>query len=423
MRIIADPDRPRHRSFGTLGLFLLFVLFAAALEAAPLPDAAPATITVISPNGGETICPNHGEMTVSWSFSGLADGTLINVDLYKNGVITNHIFKNIPITPSTKKWDQFFASGASGEGFKVRITTADGTVSGESAAPFTLAHVPMTVKMVTPRGGEQWRLGETHRIEWSCSGCCWGVNTVTIWISTEPWDMYHNIVATISNMAPFYKGYYDWTVGDTLGGKIIPPGVKYKMEVFSIVYVPTYADAIKPDRPWLSAAPFGIYAEGAEIPPWDAGQSATGAPTAQRPDTPSARVPTPGRITKVEPRVPMVAESLKILTPAGGERWALGQTQRITWSWRGPADRPVNILLYQGSRLVGTLAKGIPAAKGVFDWKVGEAGKISAEAGDNYFVEIVTLATNTAEARRAKSPAAFSLVKAAKTFQVPVRRK
>ena len=136
------------------------------------------TVTIVAPNGGETICPNHGEMVVSWSSSGLPDNALINVDLYHNGTLTNHIFRNISPSPSSRKWDQMFASGATGDGYKVRINVVGSPLYDESDAAFNLAHVAPVVTMTAPKGGEQWRLGETHPVEWSWTGCIWGISWI-----------------------------------------------------------------------------------------------------------------------------------------------------------------------------------------------------------------------------------------------------
>jgi len=390
-----------------------------------LPVLQAATITVLSPNGGETICPTHSALIVSWSTSGLPDGTLINVDLYKNGVITNHIFKNSPLTPMSRTWSELNVSGASGDGYKVRIATADGAVADESDAPFTLAHVPMTVRMVTPHGGERWRLGDQVRIEWSCTGCCWGVSTVGITLLTSPWNFYHDTVAGITASAWFQKGYYDWTVGDTRGGKIIPPGSDYKMEVYSIVWGPTYNDVINPNRTWLSPAPFSIFPEGAVLPPlpsqMEKPDTARPAGTPTTPQAASALKIVQPALVHLEPL--KVLESLKLLAPVGGEHWTLGQNQRITWSWSGAADRTLKILLFKGRQLVGSLAKDLPAGKGTFDWRAGEIGKRSpAEPGDDYKIEIVAPASGSSPTLRSKSPAAFSLVKGLKILQLPVRK-
>ena len=407
------------RDHGALLLCPGCFLFVLALF---LPVLQAATITVLSPNGGETICPTHSTLTVLWSTSGLPDGTLINVDLYKNGVITNHIFKNIPLTPTSRTWSELNVSGASGDGYRVRISTADGTVSDESDAPFTLAHVPMTVRMVTPHGGERWRVGDQVRIEWSCAGCCWGVSTVGITLLTSPWNFYHDTVASVTASAWFQKGYYDWTVGDNRGGRIIPPGSDYKMEVYSIVYGPTYDDVINPNRTWLSPAPFSIYPEGTVFPPqMEKPDTARPAGTPTMPQAVSA--PKIVHRAPVQPEPLKVFESLKLLAPVGGERWTLGQNQPIIWSWSGPADRIVKILLFKGGQLVGSLAKDLPAGKGTFDWKAGEIGKRSpAEPGGDYRIEIVAPASGSSPALRSKSPAPFSLIKGLKLLQPRVRK-
>jgi hypothetical protein len=125
----------------------------------------------------------------------------------------------------------------------------------------------------------------------------------------------------------------------------------------------------------------------------------------------------------VHPESLKVLESLKLLAPVGREHWTLGQNQQIIWSWSGPADRIVKILLFKGGQLVGSLAKDLPVGKGTFDWRAGELGKRSpAEPGDDYRIEIVAPASGSSPALRSKSPAPFSLIKGLKVLHPPVRK-
>jgi len=391
---------------------ILIVIIVFPVTAFPVhdsPGSPEGKITVLAPNGGEVICPSHGEMVVSWSASGLPEGTLINVDLYKNGVITNHVFKNIPISPSSRKWGEMFASGAGGDGYKIRIATADGSVSDESDAPFSLTHVALSVTMVSPHGGEQWKLGEKHRIEWTWTGCPWGVTTITLWLLPKPWDHYKDVTGTISNMTPFINGFFEWTVGDLLGGKIVQPGGDYKIEVFSIVFVPTYAAAIDPNRPGLSAAPFSILAENAVIPP-----------QAQPAGASVAQLSPATRAAATMPHMAALAESLRLVKPSGGERWIMGQLQRISWAWTGPSDRKAKILLYRGKRFLGSLGNDVPAATGFFDWKVGIViGQPPIEPGEGYSIEVLVPAAAAGQEHRVKTGSPLTISPSPKRMPNP----
>lgn len=68
-------------------------------------------------------------------------------------------------------------------------------------------------------------------------------------------------------------------------------------------------------------------------------------------------------------------QAFVVVSPNGGESWALDSTQVITWSCRDiPAGTRVKLLLILDGSLSGTIADDLPAAQGTFSWKTGALG-------------------------------------------------
>lgn len=77
-------------------------------------------------------------------------------------------------------------------------------------------------------------------------------------------------------------------------------------------------------------------------------------------------------------------QSFSIISPNGGETWALDSTQVISWNSQNvPAGTRVKILLFLNGSPAGTIAGDLPASQGTFSWKTGALGRggTAAEAG------------------------------------------
>jgi hypothetical protein len=98
------------------------------------------------------------------------------------------------------------------------------------------------------------------------------------------------------------------------------------------------------------------------------------------------------------------AQSVTIISPNGGEAWAMGSTQMIRWQFAGGAFQPVKIILSKDGQLVCTIAGKAPCDKygaGSFQWQVGYVPNPNpyvvgqptkcAGPGKGYRIEIKTL--------------------------------
>ena len=83
-------------------------------------------------------------------------------------------------------------------------------------------------------------------------------------------------------------------------------------------------------------------------------------------------------------------QTFTIVSPNGGETWALDSTQVISWSPQNiPAGTRVKLVLYLNGSPAGTIAGDLPASPGTYSWKTGalEGGGTAAQV-DGYKVRV-----------------------------------
>jgi hypothetical protein len=86
----------------------------------------------------------------------------------------------------------------------------------------------------------------------------------------------------------------------------------------------------------------------------------------------------------------VTGQTLKVLTPNGGESWPAGQVRVITWQAQGIAGT-VRIILRRAGEKVGDIAGDIPVAQGSFSWTVGALdGGGTAAPASGYVVRVRT---------------------------------
>jgi Leucine-rich repeat (LRR) protein len=157
----------------------------------------PRTVTVTSPNGGET-----WEGTTAHDITWTSAGAIANVKLEystNNGSSWNTIIDSttnsgtynwtVPNTPSST--------------YLVRVTDAAGTASDTSDAVFTIT-AQRTVTVTSPNGGETWEGTTAHDITWTSTGA---IANVKIEYSTDSGGTWTTIIASTTN-----NGSYNWTV-------------------------------------------------------------------------------------------------------------------------------------------------------------------------------------------------------------------
>jgi hypothetical protein len=92
-----------------------------------------------------------------------------------------------------------------------------------------------------------------------------------------------------------------------------------------------------------------------------------------------------------------LAQTITVTSPNGGENWALGSTQAITWTSSGVTGN-VRILLFKGAASVGIIRDNVPVTAGSYDWAVGTYQGGTAVPGTDYKVRIRKMQTEILDA-------------------------
>ncbi|HEY9584591.1 MAG TPA: peptidoglycan-binding protein [Candidatus Paceibacterota bacterium] len=134
----------------------------------PITITSPVTqpsITVLSPNGGETWIKG-GSNTVSWKSQGLQQVAII---IQKVNSDTSYSFGPFPANGSTVLNDSFVAL-SNGSDYRVRIVDwgYGGIYSDQSDSYFTITSpdIKPSITVLSPNGGEVWLWGSSQQISW-----------------------------------------------------------------------------------------------------------------------------------------------------------------------------------------------------------------------------------------------------------------
>jgi hypothetical protein len=154
-----------------------------------LPD----TIQVLSPNGGEVYNPN-AIVNISWSFRHVDN---INISFsINNGITWNNIVSNIPASQLSYNWT---VPNTPSTQCLLKVSSILGNVYDVSNTNFTI--LAPQVRMLYPNGGERFGGGTGQYIEWEQSF----VSTVKLEYSTDNGSSW-NMIGT----APATNLYANW---------------------------------------------------------------------------------------------------------------------------------------------------------------------------------------------------------------------
>ncbi len=345
----------------------------------------PPSVTVTSPNGGESwnVGSSH---PITWTSASIANvkieystdgGTSWNTIIASTTASTGTYSWTVPNTPTAQAL--------------VRISDASNPATNDlSNATFTIAAIP-SVSVVSPNGGENWSVGSAQSITWTSSE----VTNVKIEYSTNNGSSWSTIVSS----TPALANSYSWIVPNTPTTQGLVrisdtanAGTSDVSNASFTIKIPNGIVVISPNGgeiwnissvqtiKWSSSGVNNVRIKYTTDngTTWSTIVSSTpaspGSYTWTVPNTPtnSARVQigtSNGSVTDMSDSTFTIgaSNSLTLLSPAGGESWYVGTTQYITWSSYGIQNVNLDYSTDAGSSW-NAIASGVPAASASYSW-------------------------------------------------------
>jgi hypothetical protein len=165
----------------------------------------PPSITVTSPNGGETWEVNSSQ-TITWTSTGTVGNVKIEYSTNNGGNWTEIIASTE--NDGTHPWT---VPNTVSNQCLIRVSETDGSPSDTSDAVFTI--FPPSLTVTSPNGGENWNVGSTHDITWTSHGT---VGNVRIEYSFNGGNNWAIITPSTEN-----DGSYNWNVPATPSDKCL----------------------------------------------------------------------------------------------------------------------------------------------------------------------------------------------------------
>jgi hypothetical protein len=131
------------------------------------------SITVISPNGGESWQAGTNQ-TIHWSYIGDPGPNLL-IELLKTGGVVSTIAAGFPTGTGgngSLTWTIPLAQ-TPGTDYRIRVSsTINSSWTDTSNGNFSITAVPVppSITVTSPNGGESWKRGTTHPIMWTYTG-------------------------------------------------------------------------------------------------------------------------------------------------------------------------------------------------------------------------------------------------------------
>jgi YVTN family beta-propeller protein len=362
------------------------------------------TVKVTAPNGGEQLVVGS-RFTISWYAANTREDVQIEYSINGGETWTD-------ITGAAEnngKYD-WTVPGTPSDNCLVRISITGGQPSDVSDGVFSIVSPsPSDITVTSPNGGETWTVGASQEIKWTSTG---GIDSVFIDYSKDNGTTWKTIVQTTPN-----SGSFNWTIPDTVSDECLvrvtandsdldPKPSDVSDRVFSIV--PPASPVIRVISPnggeqLVVGSRFNITWYGTNTredvkieysinggDTWPVIIEATendGEYDWIIPGTPSdnclVRISeTDGQPVDVSDAVfsivPPLSDDIIVTAPNGGESWAVGSLQEITWTSTGE----INNVFIEYSTDNGFTWKVIVRTTpntGSFDWTIPGTDTVSDE--------------------------------------------
>jgi len=366
--------------------------FPSSTSLATFTIAPPPEVTVLAPNGGETI-QSGTNFSIRWSSTNVAN---VKIEYTTdNGAGWNLI---IASAPSIGSYNWQLIPTLNSALCRIKISNADAT--GQpfdiSDSNFTITNqIVQSLKLLSPVGGESWEAGTSHNITWNGNA----VNAVKIdFTSNNGTDW-----STIANNLPG-SGSYAWTLPDInstqcrikISDAADGNPSDLSSSVFTIKPVATitvtaphagdvYVAGLPVDIYWTSTGIEKVKIEyttdnGINNIDWHTLVDST--PSNGHYQTNFSIPSNEYRVRLSEARSgspmaysdgvftisPQPVRTINMVTPVGGEYWLSGTTDEIRWTSSNIDSVKINFS-YDGGANWSTIATEIPS-NGIYNWVV-----------------------------------------------------
>lgn len=179
-------------------------------------NAVPCRLTVVAPNGGETVTAGQ-QTTITWQKNSSPNcGGNVKVDLYKNGSLNTAI---VASTPNNGSYSWSVPSNVTGASdYTVVVTdTSNGSVSDASNATFTIV-APCALTVPFPMNTDTFLFANTYNIAFSHTAPCGANVKIDLY---KGGSLYTQIAASAPN-----NGSYAWSPSNAL-----PSSADYQIKV------------------------------------------------------------------------------------------------------------------------------------------------------------------------------------------------
>ena len=351
------------------------------------------TITVTTPNGGESWMVGSTQ-NITWThvaansyvilqYSTDAGSTWANVDNYEFN--DGSFAWVIPNTPSTD--------------CKVRVIDyINSTVFGESQNIFTIAAGQPSVALISPNGGESWTIGSTREIRWNSLN----VTNVKLEYSYNNGSSWQTIIAS----TPAASGSYFWTIPNTpsinckvrVRDNATPTVFDVSDAVFTIPFPSITVNNPNGGESWGVGSTHTISWSAVSVQTvnidystdngtnWISIETGVAASSGSYswtiPNTPSTEClvkvshPTLSSVKDMSNAVfTILAPSVALTTPNGGETWDGLSSQNITWTSQGLSGY-VKLEYTTDNGLIWNTIAAAAANNGSYLWSVPNVASV-----------------------------------------------
>lgn len=197
------------------------------------------SVTLLSPNGGETLSPGQ-VVPITWASTNLSSAGSVRVYL-DNGTRPTQLDSLVPVSAGLYHWTVPYCWDA-GTNYRVNITAyACTNVSDSSDAPFTITGPGSALRVTSPNGGETLLGGTVHRVTWDSTIPIGGV---LVWMNKGDEEFQVIGVASIAD------GGIDWPISQEIGD-----GLDYRVHLTAITHCNILEDESNADFTILTSLP------------------------------------------------------------------------------------------------------------------------------------------------------------------------